>query len=44
MDNYEQPMRRQLRPTETEDVAVQVRCHPSHHRPHQHWFSGTSRS
>ncbi|XP_039524027.1 ATP-binding cassette sub-family C member 9 isoform X6 [Pimephales promelas] len=24
MDNYEQPMRRQLRPTETEDVAVQV--------------------
>ncbi|KTF93562.1 hypothetical protein cypCar_00011189 [Cyprinus carpio] len=23
MDNYEQPMRRQLRPTETEDVAVQ---------------------
>uniref|UniRef100_A0A8C2BVJ7 ATP-binding cassette, sub-family C (CFTR/MRP), member 9 n=1 Tax=Cyprinus carpio TaxID=7962 RepID=A0A8C2BVJ7_CYPCA len=24
MDNYEQPMRRQLRPTETEDVAVEV--------------------
>ncbi|KAI4897857.1 hypothetical protein NFI96_005985 [Prochilodus magdalenae] len=24
MDNYEQPMRRQLRPTETEDVAVKV--------------------
>ncbi|KAI2665426.1 ATP-binding cassette sub-family C member 9 [Labeo rohita] len=24
MDNYEQPMRRHLRPTETEDVAVQV--------------------
>ncbi|XP_051976491.1 ATP-binding cassette sub-family C member 9-like isoform X2 [Xyrauchen texanus] len=24
MDNYEQPMRRQLRPTENEDVAVQV--------------------
>ncbi|XP_057180127.1 ATP-binding cassette sub-family C member 9 isoform X8 [Triplophysa rosa] len=24
MDNYEQPMRRQLRPTETEDVAVQI--------------------
>ncbi|XP_016124864.1 ATP-binding cassette sub-family C member 9-like isoform X3 [Sinocyclocheilus grahami] len=24
MDNYEQPTRRQLRPTETEDVAVQV--------------------
>ncbi|XP_051974491.1 ATP-binding cassette sub-family C member 9-like isoform X1 [Xyrauchen texanus] len=24
MDNYEQPMRRQLRPKETEDVAVQV--------------------
>jgi len=25
MDNYEQPTRRQLRPTETEDVAVKVR-------------------
>lgn len=27
MDNYDQPMRRQLRPTETEDVAVKVRDH-----------------
>ncbi len=25
MDNYEQPTRRQMRPTETEDVAVKVR-------------------
>lgn len=25
MDNYEQPARRQMRPTETEDVAVKVR-------------------
>lgn len=25
MDNYEQPTRRQTRPTETEDVAVKVR-------------------
>lgn len=25
MDNYEQPSRRQMRPTETEDVAVKVR-------------------
>lgn len=27
MDNYEQPTRRQMRPTETEDVAVKVRLH-----------------
>lgn len=25
MDNYEQPTRRQMRPTETEDMAVKVR-------------------
>lgn len=25
MDNYEQPTRRQMRPSETEDVAVKVR-------------------
>lgn len=27
MDNYDQPMRRQLRPAETEDFAVKVRDH-----------------
>lgn len=27
MDNYEQPTRRQMRPTETEDVAIKVRGH-----------------
>lgn len=26
MDNYEQPTRRQMRPTETEDSAVKVRA------------------
>uniref|UniRef100_A0A8C4GUR1 ATP-binding cassette, sub-family C (CFTR/MRP), member 9 n=1 Tax=Dicentrarchus labrax TaxID=13489 RepID=A0A8C4GUR1_DICLA len=30
MDNYEQPTRRQMRPTETEDVAVKVRVASSH--------------
>lgn len=27
MDHYEQPTRRQMRPTETEDAAVKVRVH-----------------